>query len=745
MKNKLFFSGIIGILLIFAIFVGCETGTNTEVVVVTAPGTPQIIEPPKETVEVPPQGSTYADVAKALIDAEEKYNKDGTKSVIRINGQIPVQGNSSLIVPNHVTLEIVVGARLTIEANALLFVREFGKVIVHGELYFEKNANGDDVRQAKIVGDIDVDGGVVYDKSDDAHLLQYVSKITNGGRLAYGGGTTISGQHEKFFLGTSTFKNEEGSYIKLIFSDGWSKYRPVVITDPKYSLINQPVVTPNPGDPDTPVRLLGFEVYGKVEITGGEMVLPDSVDDITNPDMSGTTDSANPLSFVVKAGSTLTIGSGASLRAEGTIAKFVTQFVVEEGGAVSVSGTLGVPVTQTSTFTPLPVNKNEGTITVNSGGTLLVDPAALNAAWLTGAAGFNKGKITLSGGSTVLYNRAAPTVYLSTGPAATVVRTGAKTDVILEPQLITIKGGEATILDTADTIFRTLAAHLAITDNGDVSYPGATNGLTTVANTADTITITSGSLTVDGALSTTNRIAKLTVKGTASKRAKVSLAGVNTATAATLPIAMELVNADATFNLATTVVPTAYLPLVSGNTVSATTSTINSRGDTAVTGFTATTLQPGEGLTFNQAVTFTGALTLAGGTAEFGGGLTTAVATLLDLGSKLTVAGTFTPGGGITLSGGSVVEVTGTVNVAAAQTLAINDAASKFKGPDGRGGAIIHGNSVALTIETNAEADLRALFELPATWTAPSSAPFTHTVTNPLRAVWNGSKWGLPQ
>ena len=192
MKNRLFFSGIISILLIFGFLTGCDNGTtNKEVVEVPMPGDTIIDEGPRVTLE-PPQ--TGGERRKQLLKAEEDYAMDSSViQVIPVTRELSIPGNSSITVPDYVVLEIRKGVRFTIESNAFFYVRPHGVVDVKGDLYFDEYAQGDDVRQTKIEGKILVNGGLVYDKSKHGSQLQYVTSIRNGGQLYFAGGEIASG------------------------------------------------------------------------------------------------------------------------------------------------------------------------------------------------------------------------------------------------------------------------------------------------------------------------------------------------------------------------------------------------------------------------------------------------------------------------------------------------------------------------------------------------------------------------
>ena len=652
MKNNLFFSGMIGILLIFAIFAGCDNGTTKqEVVVVTKDGPVHTFPGPQQTHEVPKEGSTYTEVAKKLLEAEEAYAADpDTAQVVVIKGQIPIQGNKSLIVPDHVTLQIDTGGRLTVEANAMLYVREFGKVLVVGELYFEKNANADDVRQAKLVGDIDVDGGVIYDKSDDGHLLQYVNKIMNGGRLVYSGGTGIEGAHEKFFLGTSTFNSVDGGYVKLVFSDGWSKYNPVVITGAAYSLLNQPIAAANP------VRLVGFEVIGKVELTGGEMVLPDSVNSITAPD--NTTSSTNPLTFVVKRGSTLTIGASASLSAESAYPMWATQLVVEEGGKVDVSGKLGLPVV--STATNAVKNKNLGTITINDTGTLFID-TPITAGVLATIADINQGTILVNGGGKILANRAnlpVPTVYLSAGNAAEDIQTSGKTVLSIKPDLISF-GGDSK--DKSSYILKKVfevGPHMNIeVNNAGVTAKDTLNGDASTSTVSLTVR-GRGKLTLEkSAGGGSNKFIQLLVTGTGSELVVEKTGVVFTNAPAVLAD-------NGTAYFAASYFPVAATGTAFGTDIKSNQGIIGFRGNilalTTATQADITALFTNNSLVFEDPVVFNKAfLTMSNTKAVFRKGLA-----LHSRSADTDTTPTNTTGAAVTVSNSSVLEVSGELSLA---------------------------------------------------------------------------------
>ena len=503
MNKRLFFSGIISILLIFAFLAGCDNGTTTEYVpgpTVTVPG--PTVTVPGPTVEVPMPGQNYNALVKALLDAGDAYLKDpSTTPVVTITGQIPVQGNSDLKVPDYVILEIAKGARLTIEANAMLYVREKGKVVVKGELYFERYANWDDVRQAKIVGDIDVDGGTVYDKSDEAFNLQHVSKIYRGGKLVYSGGAAVAQDHEKFVLGYPDFTGD--GYIKMVYSDGWSKFNLVRPANPPVdNLLTHPAA--GPADP----ALLGFEVIGTIELTSGDLVLPDSV-------------AANQLAFTVKKGSKLTIGQGASLISQsGDLhvinADEVCRLIVDEGASIEVSGLLGYPPTKDQAAAPPnvnPVSRNDGTITVLDSGALFINDWGDPVATLTST---NNGTVILKGGSRVLYDRGVPIpeVLISTGPAAKAIQTSSKTDITFTPALMTISGDKASFKNSWPTPFA-LPLSLAITNKAEVTAKGAVTGK--VADLEITVS-GGGKLILETKLDDTgNALAGITVSGEGSE------------------------------------------------------------------------------------------------------------------------------------------------------------------------------------------------------------------------------------
>ena len=466
MKKKLFFSGIISVLLIFAFLVGCDNGTTEYIPgpVITIPVTTAV---PGPTVTVPVPGQDYNGLVKALIDAGEAYIKDTEvpkkTQLVPIFETIVVQGNNDVKVPDGVVLEIALGGRLIIEGNAMLYVRETGKVNVKGDLYFEQFANWDDVRQAKIVGEIDVDGGTVYDKTDQAFMLQHVTRIKNSGKLMYSGGTSVAAGHEKFLLGHPTFTGD--GYIKMVFSDGWSKYnlvRDAIPANPTTTLLTH--VAAGATDP----ALRGFEVIGNIELTGGSLVLPDTI-------------STNQLAFTVKKGSKLTIGANASLvtetGAQADIAK-ITMLVVEEGGAIDVDGFLGFPVIENGAGNYSgAISQNKGTITIKETGTLLADDGGTQSP-STILPKANKGKIILKGGAKFLYDRTAfPSyvIFASPGTSAQDIQTNSKTDITFEPDLVTISGDKAVF--TAASTWNALPFSLVITGKGaDVTFKGQLAG-----------------------------------------------------------------------------------------------------------------------------------------------------------------------------------------------------------------------------------------------------------------------------
>ena len=443
MRNKLFFTGLVSALLIFAIFAGCDNGTTTkDVVVVTAPGPVITMEGPKETVEVP--GQNAGDLRKALQAAQDKLIADpsATPPVVVITGQIPIQANSSITVPDYVTLQIRKGARLTVEANALFFVKEHAVVDVQGELYFEQFANGDDVRQAKIVGKVIANGGTIYDKSDQGLLLQYVSSIKDGGRLAFGGGQQVAGgavTRERYLLGTANFKGE----IKLKFSDGWTVYNPIIINPDAAATGNENILVWPEVTADVPaLGLKGFEVVSDLEITEGEMIIPDKsliVYAAVTPGDARTND------FIIKTGVTVTIAKGASLITQNADADKVSGLILEEQAKLVVNGKLGLP---SRTAGKHPTSTNLGTITVNAGGTILDDGAAFGNAFdqslATSGPTQKKGTIILMPGSIAMYNRAAPTIYASQGGTGD-IKSGAATKIEMTDLLYKITGGVAEV------------------------------------------------------------------------------------------------------------------------------------------------------------------------------------------------------------------------------------------------------------------------------------------------------------
>ena len=276
MKNKLFFSGIIGILLIFGLFVACDNGTTTKTVTVTVPGDPVIDPGPVITLD-PPMNA--GELRKKLLDAEEQYNNNTEPNKPRVNipvtTEISIQGNSSITVPNGVILEIVKGARLTIESNGYFFVKPRGEVHVRGELFMDDFANGDDVRQTKIEGKLYVIGGLFYDKSDSGIQLQYVTSIRDGGRLYFTGGALASGPHrEDRVFGTPVFKStneEKPGEIRLKFSDNWAPNKPVVPAAGTNILTYYGVTAANTALP----YLTGIEIDGDITITEGDFLIPD--------------------------------------------------------------------------------------------------------------------------------------------------------------------------------------------------------------------------------------------------------------------------------------------------------------------------------------------------------------------------------------------------------------------------------------------------------------------------------------
>jgi hypothetical protein len=774
MKKKLFFSGIISILLIFTFMAGCDNGTTTVEVTITPPAVTVTMTPPEVTHIVPVPDQNYNAVAKGLMDAEETYLAKPEEGipVVKITGQIPIRGNTSLVVPDNVILLIDVGGRLTVEANALLFVRAKGKIIVKGELHFEKFAQGDDVRQAKIVGDIDADGGTVYDKTDEGVQLQYVSKITNGGILKYGGGTVAGGVHEKFFLGANPAFTGDG-YIKLAFSDGWNKYNPVQVdtTIAGNTLLTQPIVAAVPGTNPLPSRLVGFEVYGNVNLTG-EMILPDTIEDTSNPPQG-----LNPLYFTVKEGAVLTVGAGAALKSETNTQNLVSGIVVEDNAKVFIDGFMGFPKLPDPgvQVAPNPFNpsKNYGLVTVNSTGTLFLDHGVLDTVFNE----VNFGELVAKGGSKIFWDRTLLpdySVFLSTGSAALGLQTSAGTDVSFTKSLwkITGSGTNAAVIIKANPawadapgtppFFFPLLANLEI-NRAEVTVKTTLTG--SAAASGEKVTVTNGGkLIVEvpfGAAAGTgdHKIGGVTVTGEGSEFVS---ANKDVIFAAGYPLSLGP-KTKGTFR--STVAVTAMKAGLNPAGVTANKALIAYEGapnygtDTVANGVTAVAVS-GYDVSFDSDVNFQQSVGLTGGanltfsagtvtTGAFGwtlaGGSTVKVNNMVDAYA--------TAGSAFTLSGGSIVTIAGKLEFsgAAAFKITLNDDDSKVDGSVSGGSKIVKSGTGDLTYETVSNAAFKKLF---APKTADTDSTVARVVPTSNSITWgavNGTGddaitvWGVPE
>ena len=563
----------------------------------------------------------------------------------------------------------------------------------------------------------------------------------NGARLRYSGGTAVGTSHEKYLLGTSSFTGT--GYIKMIFSDGWSKYNLVKSVPGTTTFLTFVPTATAPG-------LLGFEVVGEITITGGEMILPDA-----------RATANQPLTFKVGEGAKLTIAQGAILKTEdkdGQAAANITKIAVADRANVEVAGQLWIPVGAA----PNQESVNNGTITVTETGILQKDlTAAPTLATINGLTYTNNGTIVIKGGGKVLYNRAlypAQPVFLGSGPAATVVQTTGKADITITAALLKVSGSnvsndKVTIKGATPTVPGPIQV-----DKADVTVIDV---LTGTAATNETVTLTSG------AKMTFKKVPAATIDGlTATGGSEVVLEQwIDTATAVITPI--ELNGSTATYIHASvgTTAPVDFLPVG----VTATNATINYRG-LGATAFLPTKVIGGPEIskfTIDKDVVAAaglGAINIVGGTAEFGGALDFTAATTpalnvsakgnLKVGGLLTLVAnsTFTVNDStaslasftslastMTLSAGSAVTLSGTGTYTGAGTITFSDAASTFKGTT-TGVSKLVGNGAAITITAPDNAALGNIAELETTETGASK-----TIASTKSSIWNGTKWGLAQ
>ena len=367
------------------------------------------------------------------------------------------------------------------EANAILYVRQFAalEVAAGGELYFEQYANGDDVRQAKIVGKFLVNGGTVYDKSTDGRQLQYVTSIKEGGRLVFAGGTVAQGKHETNLLGVPNFTGT--GEIRLVFSDGWSKYNPVAPTAGDTLISNA-----------TPPTFDGFEIIGEIEITGNQLTIPDN--------------NGRVIKAIVRKDAKLKIGKNASLMSEYATPGDIGNLLIEEGASVEVEGKLEIP--------GVAGNANRGLITVKQDGVLLNGGTTITANML------KVGTIVLEKGAIAMLNRVNSVPWASPGGTGAIKTNG--TQITLTDTSLTFKDGGAdynvgfapavdfpapaavinVVLDKAAVNFKaavTLAAGTTLSANNgskavfDIAF-GANTGAVTASASEITFNVPGGNL-----------------------------------------------------------------------------------------------------------------------------------------------------------------------------------------------------------------------------------------------------------
>jgi hypothetical protein len=331
----------------------------------------------------------------------------------------------------------------------------------------------------------------------------------------YSGGTAIGQTHEKFVLGYPEFTGD--GYIKPVFSDDWSKFNLVRPADPPVAgdtlLKHAAVGAADPG-------LLGFELYGPIELTEGQLVLPNS----------GTDTTANPnnknLTFTVKEG-TLTIGKNASLITQTDAVVAATfdacKLVIDEKGSVVVNGKLhiGAPTDTTATG-PKDQPLNYGNITVNEGGVLFADNQGLNPVIFDA---FNYGTVKLLGGSSLLYSRNILPLYdtyIGPGTSARAIRTTGQLDVTFTRDSLTLGNKDTAILPATWAVW---PAPKPLTINGvGVTVKAPLASFSNAAGEFKSVTVTGGGkLTLEKPPHTTSfasnvePVSGITVTGTGSQ------------------------------------------------------------------------------------------------------------------------------------------------------------------------------------------------------------------------------------
>jgi hypothetical protein len=279
--------------------------------------------------------------------------------------------------------------------------------------------------------------------------------------------------------------------------------------------------------------LVGFELYGPIELTEGQLALPDS-GDATTP---------KNLTFTVKSG-TLTIGKNASLGTQTFDVRDAAKLVIDEKASVEVNGTLYIAKVQApSGEQPL----NYGKITVNEGGALFMDdgtqavpitPPTIDA--------FNYGTVNLLAGSSLLFNRTAHPyydTYIAPGTAALVMETVGKADIAFTPDSFTVTGknpsNDYVIIKGTFGSF-TLPKSLTIKSGGVIAKTDIASWDMT-GNEKKSITVTDGgSLTVEHRFFTdaysapVNALSGITVTGANSRIILSPIADFDAATAGPL-------------------------------------------------------------------------------------------------------------------------------------------------------------------------------------------------------------------
>jgi hypothetical protein len=435
MKNKLFFSGIIGVLLIFALVLGCSNGTTeVEMVTETIPGThtqgpPTYVSPSPEPVG--PPAKTFSELLTNLVSAQDAIKGGALSALVDISGDILLPGNETITVGRDITLRILPGGTLNVNGNGILFIQEGAAVEVKGDLYFEDHGNGDDVRQTKLEGKLIVDGGTLYDKSPTGHLLQYVTAIRESDRLVFAGGVDAQGATREINLlgGTPEFtgKDAEGNIkaeIRLKFAGGWTRSTPVDL-QPGETILTKYADESTPYFDGIEVAATGADA-GVLTVTDGNIVVADREPGGLPP----PPDKKPGIRFYVGPAATLRLEKKAVLMAESAVqAQVPASFVVQPGGAIDVSGRLYLAAGQKAT--------NLGTITVKNGGWFMWDDITKYPAPNTG----KFGKMVFEAGSSFSYDRAAPKLFLSGGPAGEIT-TDMDTVVTLTDDSITFTGAK---------------------------------------------------------------------------------------------------------------------------------------------------------------------------------------------------------------------------------------------------------------------------------------------------------------